>query len=234
MFFKQEFITEIENNPIIGIVDACNKVFDALEEMRTSDESWFSDEHELLLEASSFIDMFITTNEIITPVNLPDVTNDIQNNCPEFMAYISGIKSSFEREALKLKVDFHRQQYRALLKSSFSYEFSQGDFDKIQALVNEIRTLIADSHDLEPDHKQRLLKRLEALQSEMHKKVSDLDRFWGLVGDAGVVLGKLGEDAKPIVDRVKEIAEIVWKTQARTEELPSDSTNPMIESNSDT
>lgn len=73
-----------------------------------------------------------------------------------------------------------------------------------------------------------ILKRLENLQSELHKRVSDLDRFWGLVGDAGVVLGKLGKDAKPIVDRVREVAEIAWKTQARTEELPSSSPNPML------
>jgi len=64
--------------------------------------------------------------------------------------------------------------------------------------------------------------------------VSDLDRFWGLVGDAGVVLGKLGNDAKPIVDRIREIAEIVWKTQSRTEELPSNSQNPMLEHDENT
>ena len=39
--------------------------------------------------------------------------------------------------------------------------------------------------------------------------------------DAGVALGKFGIAAKPFVDRVKEIAEIVWRTQARAEELPS-------------
>ena len=75
---------------------------------------------------------------------------------------------------------------------------------------------------------QRLLVRLEKLQSEMHKKVSDLDRFRGLIGDAGVVLGKLGKDAKPIVDRIKEVADIVWQTQSRTEELPSGTKIPML------
>lgn len=86
---------------------------------------------------------------------------------------------------------------------------------------------------LEPEHKARLLKRLERLQSELHKRVSDLDRFWGMVGDAGVIFGKLGNDAKPIVDRVKEISEIVWRTQARTEELPSDSPSPLLEHDKD-
>ena len=60
----------------------------------------------------------------------------------------------------------------------------------------------------------------------MHKKVSDLDHFWGLIGDAGVALGKLGNDAKPIVDRIREITGITWNTQSRAEELPSGTTFP--------
>ena len=61
------------------------------------------------------------------------------------------------------------------------------------------------------------------------QKVSDLDRFWGLIGDAGVVLGKLGNDAKPFVDRIREIADIVWQTQSRAEELPSGTSLPSLE-----
>ncbi|KEF32622.1 hypothetical protein D777_01256 [Marinobacter nitratireducens] len=48
-----------------------------------------------------------------------------------------------------------------------------------------------------------------------------------------MVLGKLGKDAKPIVDRIREVAEIVWKTQARTEELPSGTDNPVLEQKTD-
>jgi hypothetical protein len=111
----------------------------------------------------------------------------------------------------------------------FLYEFTDGDLDRIQELLNELRDLIRNADGLEEEHRQRLLKRLERMQGELHKKVSDLDRFWGLVGDAGVVLGKLGEAAKPIVDRIREIAEIVWRTQARKEELSSDSKPALLE-----
>lgn len=73
------------------------------------------------------------------------------------------------------------------------------------------------------------MKRLEGLQKEMHKKMSNLDKFWGLVGDAGVVLGKFGKDAKPFTDRIRDIMQIVWRTQSITEELPSDSRLAMLE-----
>lgn len=77
-------------------------------------------------------------------------------------------------------------------------------------------------------HKDRVLKRLEALQREVHKKMSNLDKLWSLVGDAGVALGKFGSDAKPFVDRIREIAQIVWRTQARAEELPSGTPLPLL------
>ena len=88
--------------------------------------------------------------------------------------------------------------------------------------------MIAGSDKFEEDHKRRLLNRLEKLQSELHKRISDLDRFWGLVGDAGVVLGKLGKDAKPIVDRIRELAGIVWNAQKKSEKLPLDSNLPLL------
>jgi len=58
--------------------------------------------------------------------------------------------------------------------------------------------------------------------------MSSLDKLWGLIGEAGVVLGKFGEDAKPFVDRIVEIAGITWRTQARAEELPSATPLPLL------
>lgn len=115
-----------------------------------------------------------------------------------------------------------------LFDNTFSYEFTDGDIDKVQKLLNELRDIISKSELFTADHQQRVLKRLERLQGELHKTISDLDRFWGLIGDAGIVIGKLGNDAKPIVDRIKEIADIVWRTQAKSEELPSGSSIPFL------
>jgi hypothetical protein len=93
--------------------------------------------------------------------------------------------------------------------------------------------LIFGSEVIEDNHKQHLLKRLERLQSELHKKMSDLDRFLGFVGDAGVVMGKFGKDAKPLTDRIKDIMNIVWRTQARAEELENGAQNPFLKKNND-
>ncbi|MBU1190269.1 MAG: hypothetical protein KKE76_01020 [Gammaproteobacteria bacterium] len=232
MFFSEDFIASVEENPISGIVDACNKILDRLEELSLSPE-WSELEHELLWESASFIRLVIQSNELDINVVFPQATGDIKHNCSKLLEYVNLVKANFEAHSVRLKIESYTSRYSAALKSSFAYEFSQGDLDRIQTIVNELRAQIAANKSLQDDHKRRLLKRLEHLQSELHKRVSDLDRFWGLVGDAGIVLGKLGNDAKPIVDRIKEVAEIVWKTQARSEELPSDSQNPMLEHEDD-
>ena len=229
MLFSDDFIREVEEDPINGVVQACEMAFSAIKEVMTDEQSWNQDEHELLWEAASFINAVLEQEGFTVPANFPEPTGDITINCKKTHEYISIVKNHFKEQSILLKVQSYTSRYKTSLKSSFAYEFSKGDLDRIQVLINELRSKISEQEYLEQEHKQRLLKRLEKLQSELHKRVSDLDRFWGLVGDAGVVLGKLGKDAKPIVDRTREIAEIIWKTQARSEELPSGTQNPMLE-----
>lgn len=125
--------------------------------------------------------------------------------------------------------DFIKQQkesadldrFSKLLGNAFHYEFSDADVKRMQKLINDLRTMLSESSQFDKGHKQRLLARLEALQKEIHRRVSNLDRFYGLVGDAGVLLGKFGHDSKPFVERISEIAQIVWRSQASAEQLPA-------------
>jgi len=228
VFFEQNFIDWLSENPIEGIVSACDKVTEKLTELDTGNEEWIEAEHELLWDASSFIQFALEENGLPNVEELPPVTDIRSENCQALVNYIKNIKLSLQGHAYELKIHTYKNRYTTAFKSSFAYEFSQGDLERVQNLINELRGHIADSQSLDSKHRQRLLNKLEKLQSELHKKVGDMDRLWGLVGEAGVVLGKLGKDAKPIVDRVREIAGIVWETQARAEELPSGTGNPML------
>ena len=53
------------------------------------------------------------------------------------------------------------------------------------------------------------MRRLEALSNELHKRTNDIERFWGFLGEAAIVMRKFGEDLKPVADRVLELARIV-------------------------
>jgi hypothetical protein len=109
--------------------------------------------------------------------------------------------------------------YASLFGKGVFYEFSDGDFARIQTLLNGLRDLLTKSEDFEEEHRMRLLKKLEALQSELHKRMSNFDRFWGFFIDSGIALSKFWENAKPFRDDVKEIIEIVSRTQAKAENV---------------
>ncbi len=167
--------------------------------------------------------------------DFPDIGHDKINNLKTFVYYVVSVKKTLQPVINDEVGSNNKNQFlsaiknkKAILNKGFFYEFTDGDLKRIQQIINELRSQITESTLFEDGHKQRLLRRLEAMQSEMHKKMSDVDKIWGLVGDAGVVVGKFGKDAKPFVDRIKELSKIAWRTQARAEELPSDSQNPLL------
>lgn len=138
------------------------------------------------------------------------------------------INKSAEQRITQNTIKTTQEHYTTLFSRAFKYEFSNGDFDRIQSLINELRDEITKSTLFEEKHKKRLLARLEKLQSELHKKMGNVDMLWGFIGDAGVVLGKFGKDVKPLVDRIREILIITWRTQAAAEQLPSTAPFPML------
>jgi len=163
---------------------------------------------------------------------VPKLNGDKTNDCSQMNNFINSIGGVFKAKATEIRLDVMKNNFKRTFNQSFAYEFSKGDLDKIQILINELREQINTSNLFEEKHKSRLLSKLEKLQAEMHKRMSDVDKFWGLIGDAGIVIGKFGKDSKPFVDRIKEISDIVWRTQARAEELPSGTPTPLL--NNDT
>lgn len=67
----------------------------------------------------------------------------------------------------------------------------------------------------------------------MHKRVSNFDNFWGLYIDSwvasGRALGRGADEARPFLDRVRELAEIAWKVQRKTDALPPSTEMPLLE-----
>lgn len=224
MLFNDEFLDQIREAPVEGILAICEKVRGSL----AGEEEWVPSDYEVLLEALALISSLVEL-QIIANRPLPVISGNMALDCGQIYKSLGLLEKEYKAETSKLKLQNLKSHFIVNMESGFRYEFSQGDLDRIQALVNELREHVSKSLDFEEDHKRRLLARLEKLQVELHKKMSDLDRFWGLIGDAGVVIGKFGNDVKPIVDRIKEITEIVWRTQARAEELPSDSPLPKLE-----
>jgi len=134
-----------------------------------------------------------------------------------FELFEANISSNLTQRRSRGLLTTKTQEYEEIFAKAPYYEFSDTDFNRIQVLTNEMRDLIRASALITEDHKRRLLRRLEAMQAELHKKTRDIERFWGFIGEAGIVIRKFGEDAKPITERVQELGKIVIAVIMATE-----------------
>ena len=226
MLFNESFLDGISDRPVDSILEICRI---ARANLSDSTGDWLDEDYDVLVEAFALLRSMEEGGMFNSPTYPPNIIGEPSKDCTAIYTYLSELEANFKAESLKLKFEFLKSKFKSSLTAGFCYEFSQGDLDRVQTLINELREAINGSDQFEGDHRRRLLARLEKLQAELHKKMSNLDMLYGLVGDAGVVIGKFGHDVKPIVDRLREIVEIVWRTQARAEELPSDAPFPGLE-----
>ncbi len=113
------------------------------------------------------------------------------------------------------------ERYEAMLGGELRIEFRDDEIKQLQTLINDLRDAISGCESLEANHKYRLLRRLERLQKELHKEVSNLDSLWMFIGDAAFVLGQAAEDAKPIFGGIRAIMKIARIAMGRTHGLPA-------------
>lgn len=223
--FNDRYFDELPNDPILAGQKVCRDILRFRGEASSRGEALVQYYDEYLMALGLFQALMEACG---IEFNFPYVGENKHDNIGRIHKFFEEADTEIAKGVAKLSIDHFKTRFATKFSRIFLYEFSEGDLNRIQELINELRQLISDSKLFSENHKARLLKRLERLQSELHKKVTDLDRFWGLIGEAGIAIGKFGNDVKPIVDRIREIADIVWRTQARAEELPSGLPIPML------
>ncbi len=139
--------------------------------------------------------------------DLPDVKEE--RNISKFANVAFDILAEAKAKVRVDTFEYNKIEYLKLFNKEPVYVFSDTDFATIQTLMNELRDLISKSELITADHKRRLLKRLEAMQAELHKKTSDVDRFWGFIAEAGIAARKFGVDMLPITERCETLGRIV-------------------------
>lgn len=224
--FDHDYVEKIPVDPENSVVDIVNRAFSHLHE---GTQQWQSDEYPILLEAFALVSSIEDSGLLSFGVGRPMLPNgDWEEDCRQMNTYLMAVRESMTKLAQQNLLANMKSSFSTLLTNKFHYKFSSADIDRMQTLINELRQQITESTLYSDEHRARLLKRLEGLQGEVHKKMSDLDKFWGLIGDAGVAIGKFGNDAKPLVDRIVELTQIVWNSQKDAEQLPSNVQFPLL------
>jgi hypothetical protein len=228
MIYDEEFIESLPVDNNLAGMQFCQRFIDFNSKVSDQEKLKYYLEY---IDSYAALEAFLASRNI--KHNLTALSNDKFKN---FDIIRTQFFQSFEMFENRLSLDEYesaRNKYEGFFQNVFIYKFTDGDLKRIQTLIDELRNLITDSELFDANHKERLLVKLEGLQKELHKKVSSLDKFWGLIGEAGVVLGKFGKDVKPLVDIIKEIVGIIWRTQANAYELPSGTSLPLLKAKDD-
>ena len=151
-----------------------------------------------------------------------------QDNMSNIRAYNNKVFDQAKIINLSRMLNIEEQNFKSIRDQVYEYEFSDNDYEKIQDHINKIRDLISKSKLLSEDHQNRLLKRLEQFQSELHKRVTNLDRALGFLLDVSIIVKQTGEGAKPIADLAKEISKILTQVILVSKGLPPGELPPLL------
>jgi len=88
------------------------------------------------------------------------------------------------------------------------FQITQAEKTAITMLAADMRKIVSTSNQFDMPHKVRLLKRISAIEQEIHKEKGLFDVILGGISDIGETAGQFGEDVKPLVERMAEIEQI--------------------------
>jgi hypothetical protein len=206
-FFAARSLNSLPADPVEALAALCAE-FERLD----GHARQLPEHHDDYVEALSILRAFAMARDTkLEP--FPDIGPLRHKNIGNIATYFSELRGTVRSELSNRHArgyfETKTEEYVALFSKVPVYEFSEPDFKRVQDLVNELRDLIRGSSLIAEDHKRRLLRRLEAMLGELHKKTTDIDRFWGFIGEAGIAMRKFGQDLEPISERVLELGGIV-------------------------
>ncbi|NQT00969.1 MAG: hypothetical protein HQ580_03005 [Planctomycetes bacterium] len=214
MYFDDEFLESLPEDIPSAITAICERYLKVIY-LPLSDE----EKHTIIKEAFGLLAAYNEAYKL--DLRIPRGEGELEKDNLSANQLFEDLRNHFSQTIIQNEFDRYKNMYAAKLGKVFHYEISEGDLDLIQNLITKLRKLISTTDELGEDHRHRLIKKLEKVQSELHKRVSDLDRFWGFCIDLSIVVGSMGKNAEPAADLVKKIVAIIWPTQTRAYELPS-------------
>jgi hypothetical protein len=221
-FFNDNFLDALSDDPLIALETICQE-FQTFSQ-KVGDRA---DYHEDYLSALAIFKALAEARGYELKPPSPSPGANAGQNINNIRNFFSQNEGRLIEQLHSVYVERESQKYAARFEADSVYVFPENDYKRIQELINEMRQIVSESKVIPEKHKRRLIERLERMQRELHKKTSDLDRFWGFIGESGIAIGKFGNDIKPFIDRVRELTDIVKKAIQIKEKL-SGTYNPIL------
>ena len=208
-------VADILRDPVPGAMRLCNIITDSLG--RTSSEE---EVDTIVIDAYAMLKVLCDLNG--WKVTLDDIAPGAQTDWSKiFSSIVELLNILKEHKEVNIYLEA-KNRYSIAAGAQRTFELTDGDLTRIQELINKLRHEIDATSVLPEDHKRRLQAKLERLQTELHKRMSDYDRAYGILIDGIVLVQKFGESVKPITALIRELGNLFWRSHSRAEQLPGD------------
>ena len=187
------------------------------------------------VEAYEMFRQFCADNGVEIKATPVELVADRSTNITRINVFFDRAYAELEPEVLARKIktetvlarEAAHKRYIAITGKGFVYELSESDLEQIQKLINHLRKLLQDTKEIDDKHRARLLERLEAMQSELHRKMTNFEILWGYCIEASYAIARVGEAAKEIRKTIQEILKIAGIAASVAHELPSSTPPPL-------
>ena len=151
------------------------------------------------------------------PEKFLEVLSEIDN-----MDYDIATSADVDRlEAVLEAAQFLESVDPAVASDVVYFEIDDDDKGKILALCQKMRKIIWATDVFDDPHRIRLLKRISAIETQVHEPKGMYDVILAGVVDFGDAAGKFGEKVKPLTDRMREIGLVARKGAREYDKIPA-------------
>jgi len=212
--FDDEFFNTLPSDPIVAAHKISNAfcIFDGGIPDRNKQEFL---EHYLTAMGAfqAFADAYALN------FDFPELSGDREHNTREIRKFFYTLRDALDAEVARLTVEEARSKFSNRFARISYFEISDDNLKKLQLLFSSIRYEVERNQSLSEDVRWRILKKLELTEAKTQRKMVDLDRLWGFMGEIRVILTGSGtansnNDTRTILDRINEIARITRIVQA--------------------
>jgi hypothetical protein len=140
MLFSEEFLASLKDDPVVGTSELIKK---AQGELIEDQNAWHDSDYNVLIETYALLFELIESN--LLEIEPPDfeLTGNQSTDCSQINQWLNFVDSLIASKASKLKLESLKSHFKTSLGTAFCYEFSQGDLERIQTLINQLRDMVS-------------------------------------------------------------------------------------------
>jgi hypothetical protein len=173
MLYDDEFVLALPDTPMDAFMPIIQRLSEAISPYLG--KRLTVEDREYIIEARDLITAIADEHHLLQDPLLHRIS--VSDNPKELKELFDELNGVCARRQERLEREAHRARFATLVTRGFHYSLSEADTNRIQTLINELRNGIVSIKKFEEDHKKRILQRLETVQRELHRRLSNLDRF---------------------------------------------------------